>query len=112
MGDGIAAAIRSFDGNGFTSARKVVDVSGDGEETPSSGAVMLPEAHALALRLHITVNGLAITNQDAFVGSYYENAVKAGPDSFVVTANSYDDYAGAMRRKLLREIGHPVLSQR
>jgi len=112
IGDGIAAAIRSFDGTGFAGGRKVVDVSGDGAETPASGGVMLADAHALALRLHITVNGLAIIDQDAFVGGYYENAVKAGPDSFVVTANSYDDYAEAMRRKLLREIRLPVLSER
>ena len=114
IGDGIAAAIRSFDGDGFISVRKVVDVSGDGEETPASdAAVMLPQAHAMALALHITVNGLAITNQDAFLGPYYENAVKAGPGSFVMTANSYNDYAEALRRKLLREIQYkPMLTRR
>ncbi|MEM8977601.1 MAG: DUF1194 domain-containing protein, partial [Pseudomonadota bacterium] len=35
---------------------------------------------------------------------YYRRNVIGGPGSFVIVAQSYDDYAKAMIRKLIREI--------
>ena len=36
--------------------------------------------------------------------SYYARKVISGPGSFVITAQNYDDFARAMKLKLLREI--------
>ena len=64
IGAGVAAAIRKLDRNGLTAPRQVVDVSGDGRETPPRETVVLmPMARALARARGVTVNGLAIVNE-------------------------------------------------
>jgi len=65
IGAGIAAAIRKLDRNDFSAPRQVVDVSGDGRETPAREVVVLmPQARAMAQARGVTVNGLAILNED------------------------------------------------
>lgn len=114
LGEGIAAGIRAFSGNGLNSARQVIDVSGDGKETPAREyVVLLPQARAMANANNVTVNGLAILNEDATLLSYYRDNVQLGPGSFVMSAAGYGDFADAMRRKLLREIEYrPKISWR
>ncbi len=114
IGEGLAAALRAIETSGFTARRRVVDVSGDGRETPAREyVVLLPQARVMAYAQGVTVNGLAIINEDPELLSYYENAVQAGPGSFSLPATSYEDFAEAMRRKLLREIEYrPAISQR
>ena len=57
----------------------------------------------------ITINGLAILNDDIALDLYYAQHVIGGSDAFVMTARDFEDFAQAMRRKLLREIrGVPV----
>ena len=41
--------------------------------------------------------------------AYFTQEVIHGPDAFVMVAQGYDDYARAMRRKLLRELEFPML---
>lgn len=114
IGEGVAAALRALDASGFETRRRVVDVSGDGRETPAREyVVLLPQARAMAFEQDVTINGLAITNEDPGLLSYYQNAVQTGPGSFTLPATSYDAFAEAMRRKLLREIEYrPVISRR
>ena len=65
IGMGLAAAIRKLDRNGLSAPRQVVDVSGDGRETPPrENVVMMPMARALARARGVTVNGLAIVNEE------------------------------------------------
>ena len=64
----------------------------------------LPEAHRRAKRRGVTVNGLAIVTDDPNLTGYYERRVIRGPGSFVITANGYEDFARAIKLKLLREI--------
>lgn len=105
IGAGLAWALRMLDANGIASARRVVDVSGDGPETPPRETVVLiDQARAMALSRGITVNGLAILADDPDLAAWYAGHVVAGPDSFVMAAANFDDYARAFRRKLLREI--------
>jgi hypothetical protein len=91
----------------------VVDVSGDGRETvPREYVVLLPQARTMANALGVTINGLAITNEDPDLLSYYREAVRTGDDSFAMQATDYVDFALAMKRKLLREIeNHRSISQ-
>lgn len=106
IGAAIGRGIQMIRRNGFEGTRKVIDVSGDGHETPLQfgEAMALPEAHRRATKRRIWINGLAILSDDPNLTSYYERKVIAGPGSFVITAQDYDDFARAMKLKLLREI--------
>lgn len=109
-GTGIGAALHHALGmirrNEFDGTRRIVDISGDGRETPLAfgEAIALPEARREAQRLNVTVNGLAILTDDPSLDLYYESRVIAGPDSFVVEAADFHDFRRAIRLKLLREI--------
>lgn len=107
IGMGVAAAVRTLARNGFEAPRQVVDVSGDGRETPPrENVVLMPQANALAVARGVTVNGLAIVNEDPGLADWYRRWVIAGPGSFVVSAADYADFARAIRMKLVREIAH------
>lgn len=105
IGAGIAWAIRKFDRNGIAAERQVVDVSGDGKETPPREIVVtMPTARSMALSRGVTINGLAILNEDETLASWYANHVIAGPTSFVMSVAGFETFAEAMSRKLIREI--------
>jgi hypothetical protein len=105
IGEGIAASLRSLETNGIAAERSVVDVSGDGKESVAREfTVLVDQARGMALARGVVVNGLAITNEMGDLEEYYRENVQAGPGSFVMAARNYDDFAEAMRRKLLREI--------
>jgi hypothetical protein len=107
IGAGIATAIRKLERNGLTAARQVVDVSGDGRETPPrENVVLIPMANAMARARGVTVNGLAIVNEDPDLARWYRNNVIAGEGAFVMTAAGYEDFAEAIVAKLIREIEH------
>jgi hypothetical protein len=114
MGEGLAASLREIEGNGVTAPRRIVDISGDGRETPAREyVVLMPQARAMAAAGDVTVNGLAILgSEDGLLGWYSQN-VLVGRDSFLETADGYDDFARAIKRKLLREIENaPRVSER
>ena len=98
-----------FDGNGFAGTRQVIDVSGDGPN--NMGVPVVPSRDAVLAR-GITINGLPIMlNADFFGGYsireldlYYEDCVIGGPGAFLVTIESIDRIAEAIRRKLVLEI--------
>lgn len=82
-------------------ARKVIDVAGDGINNDGFG----PSSAYKAFNFDgITVNGLVISGPGDPPLEYYRTTVIRGPGAFVETATSYDGYARAMKRKLLREI--------
>jgi hypothetical protein len=58
----------------------------------------------MALSRGVTINGLAILNEDATLDNWYRNHVIVGPNSFVIAVDDFDDFANAMARKLIREI--------
>ena len=101
LGEAIDFSIRLLLGSGFEGARRVIDVSGDGRRNTG-----VDPAHARdrALALGITVNGLAIVNEDPALDAYYRARVIGGVNAFVLTATDYGDFARAMRLKLLTEI--------
>jgi hypothetical protein len=112
IGAGIAAAIRKLDRNGLTAPRQVVDVSGDGRETPAREFVVLVQwARQMAEARGVTVNGLAILNEEPDLAHWYRSNVIAGAGAFVLTAADYQDFTRAIVAKLIREIEHmPRLS--
>lgn len=114
IGEGVAAALREIEINDFIGERQVVDVSGDGRETPARDyVVLMPQARAMAIHRGVTINGLAIVNEDRLVAPWYREMVVTGPDSFLVIAEDYEDFARAIRQKLFKEIEwRPRLSDR
>jgi hypothetical protein len=106
IGDVLRFAIEHLERRPFRGARRIIDVSGDGKSNAGVAPGLLRDAAAAA---GITVNGLAILNDDLTVDLYYADHVIGGPDAFVMTARDYRDFVRAMRLKLLREIrGAPL----
>ena len=102
IGAAIASASTGFQDNGFEGARLVIDVSGDGR---SNGGVLTSFARDRAVASGITINGLAILNEEPDLDRYYVQNVIGGPAAFAGPAEDYEDFAGAILAKLLREIG-------
>ncbi len=99
-------AMRQFERNGFEGRRLVIDLSGDGRHNQSTGPAV---QRAMAVNMGITINGLAILNEDHQLDRYYRDHVIGGTGAFVMTADSYWDFAAAIVRKLVREIsGSPL----
>jgi len=100
IGDAIARAQAAFDGNGYEGVRRVIDVSGDG----ASNRGTPPEiARDRALAAGITINGLAILDEEPKLDGYYARAVIGGTGAFVITADDFADFARAIRLKLILE---------
>jgi hypothetical protein len=100
LGEAILAGAEALAGRAC--AKKTIDVSGDGKN--NVGARPQDVRADLAAK-GITVNGLVIAQQDiAELSAYFRANVIAGPESFVETAGGFEDYARAMKRKLLREL--------
>ena len=99
-------SMRQFELNKFEGQRLVIDVSGDGRHNQSTGPAIQRDR---AVNMGITINGLAILNEDHRLDWYYRDHVIGGTGAFVMTAGSYRDFATAIVRKLIREIaGSPL----
>jgi len=98
--------------------RQTLDISGDGPSNsgPQPRDVLDPVPPGL------TVNGLVVVplsraNIDKDLSrvktlrQYYRAEVVRGPGAFVETAADFEDFARAMRRKLLRELSGAMLSR-
>ncbi len=111
----ISAAIRYSRGllaaAPFTTARKVIDISGDG---PNNSGAPAEGERDLAVSEGIAINGLPILkdssrNSYAAAGPvpldhYYRDSVTGGFDAFVLPAEDFTTFAQAVRRKLVLEI--------
>lgn len=97
-------AAGQIESNAFDGQRKVIDISGDGGAVSTTTATPATARDA-ALARGITINGLTILNEVADLDRYYRDNVIGGPGAFVVTAASYRDFALAIIRKLIQEIG-------
>ncbi|KAA2215032.1 DUF1194 domain-containing protein [Teichococcus oryzae] len=86
----------------FEATRAVIDLSGDAPDMRGNR----PAAHARddAVAGGITINALAIEREGGGLARRYEAEVIGGPGAFVMTAAGRDDFARALRAKLVREI--------
>ena len=108
IGDALYFALRELDANGYSGFRRKVDLSGDGKANEG----FKPErVRDFAVQSGVTVNGLAILNDEPYLEQYYRTHVIGGPDAFVLVAADYEDFVEAIRRKLLRELS-PVETAR
>lgn len=104
----IAFAMEELATNGFEGNRRVIDVSGDGRANNGVHPMSLRDQ---AIEQGVTVNGLAILNEEPFLDDYFEHSVIGGAGAFLMVADDYRDFAAAIQQKLLREIGLPVAIQ-
>lgn len=98
--------------------RKTLDISGDGPANIGRHP-RLVEPHEVG---PVIINGLVIGpdgpsnttknrhNVKSLMG-YYQTYVIRGPGAFVVAALDYEDFAEAMRRKLIRELQPAAVSE-
>lgn len=107
LGSMLAVAIPMFDDNGFDGARRVIDVSGDGATNDGPPAIGYRDT---AMDRGITINGLAIGASQPEVFEYYRTQVIGGPGSFLVEARAFFEFPAAIKRKLIRELRGPALS--
>jgi len=108
ISDGISFARTRFDGNGYVAARRVIDVSGDG---PNNMGTPIELARDAVVGAGITVNGLPIMIKQpggfaaiADLNVYYQDCVIGGAGAFMLVVHSADQFAEAIRHKLVLEI--------
>lgn len=85
--------------------RQVIDVSGNGHADDVPGLEAMRDRFVAD---GIVINGLAIEEDPIDITRHYRRHLIGGPGAFVITAVSFQDFARAMRLKLLREIGAPI----
>jgi len=117
IGDGIDFAAAQLAASGVAADRRVIDVSGDGNN--NAGRAVF-EARNEAVSKGITINGLAIINEQTggepgsfFYGhthpqgglpNYYRDNVIGGAGAFVMQVVNFDTFADAIKSKLITEI--------
>lgn len=101
----------SMFGQGYEGTRQVVDISGDGVN--NSGRP-LNQARSEAISRGIVLNGLAVLDRTPApaqfaalqqpLDGYYRDEVIGGPGAFLMVAEGFQAFEGAVRRKIIREI--------
>lgn len=100
----------------FQSRRQVIDVSGDG---PNNSGDPVTPTRDKAVEAGMVINGLAIMLRpsDAPNGldKYYADCVIGGPGAFVLPVRKIEDFAVAVRRKLvlgISDLSPPAMVQK
>ncbi|MEM7299599.1 MAG: DUF1194 domain-containing protein [Pseudomonadota bacterium] len=100
---------KRFDGNGYTSNRRIIDVSGDG---PNNQGRPVLEARADVLAKGIVINGLPLMTKEGLgarwhlddLDDYYRHCVIGGPAAFVIPVLEWSQFPAAVRQKLILEL--------
>ncbi len=90
--------------------RRVIDISGDG---PNNEGNFVTRARDMAVEAGVTINGLPIVLQRSGwrspydvdgLDEYYRDCVIGGPGAFMVVITERDQFASAIKQKILREL--------
>jgi hypothetical protein len=112
ISDAIEKSIPRFAENRFDGIRRIIDISGDGANNYGN---LVNDARDMAVKAGIVINGLPILSDPntqfnptiANLDLFFRDCVIGGPGAFHVVANGFNDFARAIRRKLILEIaGH------
>jgi hypothetical protein len=101
IGDAIDFAVQLFKVSTAAGGRLVIDVSGDGVSNRGRDA---STARDDALFQGITINAVAILNEEPSLDTYYQAFVIGGTGSFALSARDYGDFQEVIVKKLVREI--------
>jgi hypothetical protein len=107
LGEGMAAALALLAACPFEATRLVLDVSGDGRH--NQGRAPGP-VRDIGVGAGVTINALAVLNEEADLLDHYRAEVIGGPGSFAMPTPDYVAFAEAIRAKLLREIGGAAIA--
>lgn len=100
IGEALTYTLSAFDGMSHCD-RRLIDISGDG----FSNEGLEPGEVRQALRdAGIVVNAIAIEASEPDLTAYFFENVITGEGAFVVSASSFEEYPGRIRKKLLREV--------
>jgi hypothetical protein len=101
-------AVSLFPQGPYQSARRVVDISGDGSNNRGRSVT---RARDEAVSAGININGLPILTLEPYLDRYYEQNVIGGPGAFVIATKNYETFAQAILQKLIVEIAahRPVI---
>src|SRR5208337_2444027 len=118
---GIDFAMTQLDRAPYETHRRVIDVSGDGD---NNGGRPVTAARDEAIARGVTINGLVIltetptglnsdhTNPPGGLVNYYQNNVIGGPGAFVMVAENFNSFGDIIVKKLITEIAQAVPRQR
>ncbi len=101
LGQGMAAGLALLARCPADASRLVLDVSGDGRH--NQGRPPGP-VRDLGVAAGVTVNALAVLNEEPDLLDHYRDEVIGGVGSFAMSCADYDSFGEAVRTKLLREI--------
>ncbi|EBA07749.1 DUF1194 domain-containing protein [Sagittula stellata] len=116
IGGALLDALGLMDANAHDGWRRVIDFSGDSANNWSGPSI--EEARDTVLAAGVTINALPILRPDdpgraqGGLEALYEKRIIGGPGAFVVTAESRDSFAEAVKRKLILEISGTVPAPR
>ena len=108
IGHAINFAVNLIETNKFEGDDRKIDISGDGRNNSGPDPRVVRD---VATAHGININGLAITNSEETQASYYADNVIAGPAAFVLSADGFESFGEAFKRKLKRELS-PRISLR
>jgi hypothetical protein len=97
-------AVPLFLDSQFKGTRRVIDISGDGSNNRGRPAA---SARDDAVRAGIIINGLPILALEPGLERFYHDHVIGGLGAFVIAAESYETFADAILKKLIREMAAP-----
>jgi hypothetical protein len=111
MGEALAFGQAMIEGSKFRGYRKVIDLSADSAN--NWDGLSIAAARSSILLADIVINGLAILcrncsgrpNAYDLEGAFAQRII-GGPGSFVITATGDDNFADAVRKKLVLEIAN------
>jgi hypothetical protein len=112
IGETLLIGARLLETNNYEGTQRSIDVSGDGPNNTG------PPVHAVRDEIvmqRITINGLPVVSTGEYgngdwgiyygkLEDYYLNCVIGGPRSFAIPAKGFEEFASAVRRKLVLEI--------
>ena len=92
--------------------QETLDISGDGKnndwpvprDLKKQGRIAGLRINALVVSRDVEGHGQVIPLEIGELSAYFHAEVIQGPDAFVEVALGFQDYARAMKRKLLREV--------
>ncbi|HEV7455771.1 MAG TPA: DUF1194 domain-containing protein [Roseococcus sp.] len=106
LGDGMVAGLALLARCPAPATRLVMDVSGDGRSNRGRAPGTVRD---LGVAAGVTINGLAVLNEEPDLLEHYEAEIIGGPGAFAMSCADYADFVDAIRRKLIRELRGPGL---
>jgi hypothetical protein len=115
IGEAIALAAQLIETNDLEGTRRAIDISGDG---PNNTGRPVAEVRDEIVARGFVINGLPIVTDEygtgewgAYYGEldkYYMNCVIGGRAAFALPAKGFQEFAVAIRRKLVLEISEAI----